>query len=104
MKNILFAFLMGLLVVACSESSNSVEPSPENDKITFASGTNLLPAFDVEGGTVSISFMASSSWTASLVNNRADSWCKIEPTSGSFGTNTISIKVAPNEEPDDNQR
>jgi len=101
MKNILFAFLMGLLMVACSESSNSVEPSPENDKITFASGTNLLPAFDVEGGTVSISFTASKSWTASLVNNRADGWCKVEPSSGSSGINSITIKVSPNEEPDD---
>lgn len=101
MKNILFAFLMGLLMVACSESSNSVEPSPENDKITFASGTNLLPAFDVEGGTVSISFTASKSWTASLVNNRADGWCKVEPSSGSSGINSITIKVSPNEELDD---
>lgn len=101
MKNILLVLLAGFLMVACSESSNSVEPTPEIDKITFASSTNLAPAFDVEGGTISISFTSSKSWTASLVNNRADSWCKVEPTSGSAGSNTISIKVAPNEEPDD---
>lgn len=103
MKKILLAFLVGFLVMACSESSNSVEPTPapENDKISFASGTNLSPTFDVEGGTVSISFTASKSWTASLVNNRADGWCKVEPTSGSAGTHSINIKVSPNEEPDD---
>ena len=103
MKKILLTLLVGFLVMACSESSNSVEPtpSPENDKISFASGTSLSPIFDVEGGTVSISFTASKSWTASLVNNRADGWCKVEPTSGSAGTHSINIKVSPNEEPDD---
>lgn len=103
MKRIYYTLfiLVVLMGGACSESSNSVEPTPDNDKIVLASGTNLSPTFEVEGGTVSVSFTTSKAWTASLVNNRADGWCKIEPTNGAAGTNSISIKVNPNEEPDD---
>lgn len=101
MKKILLTLFIGFLMMACSKSSNSEEPTPvpENDKISFASGTNLSPTFDVEGGTVSISFTTSKPWTASLVNNRADGWCKVEPASGPAGTHSISIKVSQNEEP-----
>jgi hypothetical protein len=45
--------------------------------------------------------MTSKAWTATLSNNRADSWCQVEPTSGQAGTGSFTVKVSANEEPYD---
>ena len=101
----LLIILTSIILSACGGSSDPIEPTPspipDKDKISFASGTSSSLSFDADGGSATISFTASKGWTATLANNRADSWCQVEPASGQAGTGSITIKVAANEEPDD---
>lgn len=101
----LLIILTSIILSACGGSSDPIEPTPspipDKDKISFASGTSSSLSFDADGGSATISFTASKGWTATLANNRADSWCQVEPASGQAGTGSITIKVAANVEPDD---
>jgi len=106
MKNInsLLVILMSIILTACSGSSDPIDPTPsptpDNDKITFASGVDTSLSFDAEGGSATIGFTTSKTWTATLTNSNSDSWCQVEPASGQAGTGSLTIKVAANEDPD----
>ena len=97
--------LFTLIIYSCDKSeSENTEPAPEQkptDKIELASGTDTNPVVPTDGGTVSISFNASTSWSAQPVNDRADTWVSVSPTSGNAGTATIKITAKANTEPDD---
>ena len=57
--------------------------------------------FTVDGGKSEILFTATEAWTAQVVNNRADDWCKIEPASGDAGDAKITVTTTANDTPDD---
>ncbi len=101
----LLLVLFTLIIYSCDKSEpENTEPAPEQkptDKIELASGTDTNPVVPTDGGTLSISFNASTSWSAQPVNDRADTWVSVSPTSGNAGTATIKITAKANTEPDD---
>ena len=92
-------------VGACSSGGEDVpEPTPKPEtkpetkpSITFASTAEVNPVFNQEGGEVTISFIATEDWTASVTNTRADNWITVSPTSGGKGENTITITTTAND-------
>jgi len=103
-RNICAIVWMALTFMACPgpEPEPAPEPLPQpTESITISSSENLSPSFESDGGSYTISFKSTEAWTASLVNNRANTWCTIEPTSGLKGSNTLTIHVKENDETDD---
>jgi len=95
-------------ISACSPSGeengggNGDKPAPTPTyTLTLASGTVTNPVLETAGGTVEVSFTASDTWTASVINTRADSWVSVSPTSGSAGAGSIKIVVTANTTPDE---
>lgn len=101
----LVVLLAILILTSCGKSEpDNTEPTPvpkPTDKIELATGTDPNPVIATDGGTLSVTFNASTSWSAQAVNDRADAWCSVSPTSGNAGAATITITAKPNTEPDD---
>ena len=57
--------------------------------------------FDEHADTQEITFNSAMAWTAELINERADGWCSISPTSGSAGSGRINVNVTNNSSTDD---
>lgn len=95
-----------IITIACEKSEpkgeegGKQEPTKE-EKVEFTSGTDLNPVVPTNGGSTKVTFNASTSWTASAINVRSDSWCSVSPTSGSAGNATITITTKENTEPDE---
>ena len=104
MKQILY-LLVCLSVLAwtmqgCSDDNKSeTPPTPEEPAITFPTGSDTQPVFTTEGGTSTLTFTATESWTASVgeADTRAIDWLSVSPTSGQAGTATLSISTEPND-------
>ena len=82
------------LMVACTESSTDNEnntpntPQPEKSEISLdATSAN----FTAEGGEKKILFSTNEAWTAEIVNDRADGWLSVTPTSGAEGNATLTV-------------
>lgn len=105
-KLFLFSFLAIFVIIACSKSEpepNPGEQKPQNtqDKIEFAASTNTNPVIETDGGTVEVSFNSSTAWSASAVNDRADSWCSVSPASGAAGAAKITVTAKENTDTDE---
>ena len=97
----LFFAACGGGTVEPNEPTPTPNPQPEQtEPIVIPSSENLQPSFDVNGGSATVSFTANADWVATVINTRADSWCTVQPNSGTKGSNTITIKVASNDTPD----
>lgn len=110
MKSISFVkttilFLL-LTVVAISCSKNVPEnPEPEvnpNDKLELVEGTDMSLTVQALGGSITISFKASTAWTAKVGSNSAAEWCSISPSKGNAGSAYITISAKENKS-DDNR-
>ena len=90
------------LFTACSKSDpENPDPQPQpQETITFSPGTNTTPVLGTTGGSASVTFTTSASWSASVINTRASDWCSVSPTSGGAGTATITITASENTTPD----
>ncbi len=103
--NSLLLVLLAIIAFSCGKSEpDNTEPTPvpkPTDKIELATGTDPNPVIATDGGTLSVTFNTSTSWSAQAVNDRADAWCSVSPTSGNAGAATITITAKPNTEPDD---
>ena len=104
MKKLFYSLCAILAIVACS--GNDVENGgtgggqtpPKQPQITL----NATAAdFTTEGGSNTITFTSTDAWTAEIVNNRADDWCWIEPTSGPAGNAQITVTTTANDTPDE---
>ena len=104
MKKLFYSLFAILAIVACS--GNDVENGgtgggqtpPKQPQITL----NATAAdFTTEGGSNTITFTSTDAWTAQVVNNRADDWCWIEPTSGPAGNAQITVTTTANDTPDE---
>lgn len=95
--------LIGIISCSKSEPDAPDNPTPPavQDKLELAATVDHNPVLAVDGGTIDISFNASTSWTASAINDRADSWCSVSPTSGVAGAGKITVTVKENTEPDE---
>lgn len=103
-KSFLFV-LFALISFSCDKGEpENTEPTPTpqpENKIEFTAGTDTNPVIPTDGGTITISFNASTAWTAQAINTRADNWCSIFPTSGNAGAATITITAKANNETDE---
>ena len=105
MKKLLYALFAFVAIVACTNSDDgggidTPPPTPEKPKTEINLGITTI-GFAAEGGTIAFAFTANEAWTAELVNDRADDWCSIEPTSGEAGSAEITVTTAPNDTPDE---
>ena len=97
--------LLILTVASCGKGepeNTAPTPTPKpNDKIELSYGTDTNPTIPTDGGTITISFNASTAWTAQAVNDRANTWCTISPTRGNAGIGNITITSNANTEPNE---
>ncbi len=105
MRRLLSLFIaLAVFVTACTKPEpDNPQPNPETPKqesVTLSPSTNAAPVIATEGGSTSVSFTASTSWSASIINTKADSWCSVVPTSGVAGAASITITVKENTTPD----
>ena len=92
-----FSLLFILLCTACSDSdenefSNYLTPTPDSES-AFTQGLTYTDA----AFTQSITFEAGNTWEAILEGENVSSWCRVNPTQGDSGKNTISISTTKNE-------
>ncbi len=87
------AIMIGL--AGCSEINPESPKDESKDSITISG--NASSVFESEGGSVTVSFTASGSWTAKPANDRADGWISISPDSGGKGDASVTISAAAND-------
>ena len=96
----LFCLCFFCLLPACSDSEKTF-----SDYLTPATGSegafNQGLSFTESSSTQTVSFDAGNTWTATLKEANISDWCRVSPTQGNGGKNTISISVSQNslEEP-----
>lgn len=93
----LFSVFMFLLIslYSCKDDNKNPSPNPSFE-ITIDEG-NTHPVISQQGGTIYIPFTATGEWSASMINNRAESWITINPSSGNSGNIELSITASANE-------
>ena len=89
------------LLWSCESEIDKFPPEPKNSSIVLADEADANICVDENEGVRTIAFTTKGGWTASMVNDRADEWFTISPTSGAIGENTISIEFAENTEVDE---
>lgn len=101
MKDLLHILLLAMIVCCWSCSGGEEEPTPtptpkpeEKPKIEL---TTTVPVAPQEGETVTVTFTSTEAWTIDVAEGRAVSWCNVSPTSGSKGTNTLTITTTAND-------
>lgn len=98
-REFIVLWLCMLPVVFSCEKSTTDKPgqqtTPKKEgEVRVLSSTNL--EFTPEGGTLQISFTSSDSWTAQFVSSSPNSWCTVEPFSGTKDIQSISISADEN--------
>lgn len=84
------------LIWGCTSSIDQFPPVPKHSSIIFENAADENICVDEQAGVKTIKFTTKSGWTAAMVNDRADEWCAISPTSGATGENYISIEFDEN--------
>ena len=99
MKSILHTLLLTMIVCcwSCSGGKDDpINPTPKPEEKPKIEVTTTAPVLAQEGGTASVSFTSSADWTIDVTEGRAVSWCTVSPTSGSKGTNTLTVTTTSN--------
>ena len=89
-----FMAILQCVVFSCKDNN---DPAPEPTFSITIEEENAHPTMPQEGGTVTIPFTATANWTASLMNDRADGWITISPTSGEAGDVLLTIRTTAND-------
>lgn len=98
-KSISFKLLLTIsLIIVCSCKDDNEDPTPgqPTNSITLED-SNTHPVLPQDGGTITISFTATGDWSASLMNNRAEGWITVSPTSGKAGDVLLSLTATAND-------
>ena len=105
MKKLLLSLFAIMAFFACTDSgSDDVGGGNSNNDQNKAPEIALDASevnFKTEGGSTAVTFTSSDAWTAETINNRADGWCSVSPTSGSAGNAKITITATANDTTDD---
>lgn len=96
---IVLSLLSAAMLVSCDKLEVIIRGENSNNPQIEMHTSEVL--FTTDGGNNTISFTTNESWTAQVINSRADNWCEIYPTSGSAGDVTICVITTPNDTPDD---
>ena len=102
MKDFLRIMLLAMMVCcwSCSGGGEDVPtptPTPKPEEKPKIEVTTTAPVLSQEGETATVIFTSSDLWTIDVTEGRAVSWCSVTPTSGSKGTNTLTIKTTDND-------
>ena len=102
MKDFLRIMLLAMMVCcwSCSGGGEDVPtptPTPKPEEKPKIEITTNAPVLAQEGETATVTFTSSDSWTIDVTEGRAVSWCSVTPTSGSKGTNTLTVKTTAND-------
>ena len=103
MKKILCAIMSLVMFVACisEEPKSSVQTGGDVSTTPSITLDQTSLSFDEYSDTQLITFYSAMDWTAELINDRADGWCSISPTSGSAGNGEVRVSVNENTTTDD---
>ena len=97
----LFILVACLALAGCGkepEPTPTPTPTPKDEvKITSASAFTIV----AEGGSVTVDFTSSGTWTAALSNDRASGWLSLGTTTGKAGKASLTLTASPSSEPDD---
>ena len=94
MKEFLRILLIAMIVCcwSCSGGDEDVPtPTPKPEEKPKIEVTTTAPVVTQEGGTASVTFTSSTDWAIDVTEGRTVSWCTVSPTSGSKGTNTLTV-------------
>lgn len=100
MKSMLHTLLLTMIVCcwSCSGGKDDpINPTPKPEEKPKIEVTTTAPVLAQEGGTASVTFTSSADWTIDVTEGRAVSWCTVSPTSGSKGTNTLTVTTTGND-------
>ena len=102
MKNILRILLLTMMIGcwSCGSGEEDVPtptPTPKPEEKPKIEVTTTAPILAQTGGTGSVTFTSTADWTIDVTEGRAVSWCSVSPTSGSKGTNTLTITTTGND-------
>ena len=90
MKKLFYLLLIvPMVLMGCKKGAKEAEP--ETVKLSVTPNSIISPSI---GADYSLTLTAPEAWTASC----ADSWVKVNPTSGNAGTVEISVKISANKE------
>lgn len=98
-KQFLIAFALIVALVLSSCGGDSDDPTPTTPSISFAAGTDTQPVVIAGGGTVSIGFTATATWTAAVRDGSA--WLSVSPASGEAGEATLLVTATANDSYDE---
>ncbi|MBR6492372.1 MAG: BACON domain-containing protein, partial [Paludibacteraceae bacterium] len=87
MKKLLFVFAAMLTVVLVGCKKGAQDAEPEEIKLSVDPSSIISPSV---GADYTLTLTAPEAWTASC----ADSWVKVNPTSGNAGSIEISVKIS----------
>ncbi len=84
-----------LLLSSCTETNTDINDN-EQEEPTVEKGlysvSDTAPSIDNVGGSITITFLAMGSWSASSDSE----WCTLESTEGESGNASITFKISPN--------
>ena len=99
MKRFLFCLMAALAFVGCTDEGpddgGSTGGGSTQPQTTITLTTTALN-FATEGGSQNVTFTSSGDWTAQVLNDRANDWCKLTPASGAAGNGQITVTAAAN--------
>lgn len=99
MKRFLFCLMAALAFVGCTDEGpddgGSTGGGSTQPQTTITLTTTALN-FTSEGGSQNVTFTSSGDWTAQVLNDRANDWCKLTPASGAAGNGQITVTAAAN--------
>ena len=99
MKRFLFCLMAALAFVGCTDEGpddgGSTGGGSTQPQTTITLTTTALN-FATEGGSQNVTFTSSGEWTAQVLNDRANDWCKLTPASGAAGNGQITVTAAAN--------
>lgn len=101
MKKILFSLIAIMAFVACTDRGGNENPNNSKPNAPEITLDTAAANFTTEGGSTIVTLTSSDAWTAEVINNRADEWCSVSPTSGSAGDAKITITTTVNDTTDD---
>ena len=91
------SILVGAIAFLFSCQKQPIGTEDNLPKISFPANVEKAPTVSDAGGDARVSFTATESWTAAIINTRADDWVSVEPQSGGPGPATITISAKPND-------